>query len=512
LRLDGVMEKFQIRNLDSSKPLLILDLANNHNGSIEHGKRIIAEIAKLRNPQKYPIAVKFQYRDLPNFIHPDFRARRDLKYVDRFLSTQLTWDEFEELKEFAAGLGLLTACTPFDEYSVEKIQEHKFDILKIASASVTDWGLLEAVSKWCGPIVASTAGVTQFEIDRVVAFLSNRNKDFALMHCVAAYPTSDSDLQLNRISRLRERYLNVPIGYSTHENPENLIAAPLAIAKGAVILERHVGLEGGGVSLNQYSTEVANLNAWIQSLVDANIMLGAKDSWLVVNKSEQEALSGLRRYSFAKKDILKGSKIEPDQVFFGIPGEQGQIQANDLGKYESFVATTTIKANDPILKSNVIHASSEEKVVAIRESILNLIKESGVSVPRNAVLEISHHYGFERFDEFGVCMITVINRDYCKKLLLLLPGQTHPPMFHKKKDETFFLVYGDCKLLLDNTEVTFNLGDTAVIPPTTIHEMSSRNGAIIEEVSSTHILDDSFYLDDSISRNSSRKTFVQYWI
>ena len=170
------MEKFQIRNLNSRQPLLILDLANNHNGSVEHGKRIIAEIAKLKNPQKYPVAVKFQYRDLPNFIHPEFRTRRDLKYVDRFLSTMLTWDEFKELKDFATSLGLLTACTPFDEFSVTKIMEHNFDILKIASASITDWGLLEAVDAWGGPIVASTAGVTHFEIDRVVAFFKNRNK------------------------------------------------------------------------------------------------------------------------------------------------------------------------------------------------------------------------------------------------------------------------------------------------------------------------------------------------
>ena len=506
------MEKISLRDLDSSKPLLVLDLANNHNGSLEHGKRIIAEVAKLSNPKKFPIAVKFQYRDLPNFIHPDFRTRRDLKYVDRFLSTQLSWDDFKELKEFASNLGLLTACTPFDEFSVDKIIEHNFDILKIASASITDWGLLEAVTQWNGPIIGSTAGVTQFEIDRVVAFLGNREKDFALMHCVAAYPTSDSDLQLNRISRLRERYLNLPIGYSTHEDPENLIAAPLAVAQGAVILERHVGLEGEGISLNQYSSEVANLNAWIQGLVDATDMLGAKNSWEVVNDSEQEALRGLRRYAFAKNDVPQGAKIGLDQVFFGIPGDPDQLQANDLGKYESFIASSPIRANEPILKSKVNHFSSESKIVAIRDSILSLVKESGISVPRNAVLEISHHYGIEKFDEFGVCMITVINRDYCKKLLLLLPGQNHPPMYHKQKDETFFLVHGDAVLKLDHTEVAFKLGDTAVIPPNMIHEISTQNGAIIEEVSSTHILDDSFYLDDEISKNSSRKTFVQYWV
>lgn len=506
------MKKFNLRSLDSSNPLLVLDLANNHNGSLEHGKRIISEVAKLKNPKSFPIAVKFQYRDLPNFIHPDYRTRRDLKYVDRFLSTQLTWDEFKELKDFATSLGLLTACTPFDEFSVGKIIEHGFDILKIASASITDWGLLEAATQWDGPIIGSTAGVTQFEIDRVVAFLGNRNKEFALMHCVAAYPTLNADLQLTRISRLRERYLNLPIGYSTHEDPENLIAAPLALAQGAVILERHVGLEEEGISLNKYSTEVANLNSWIQSLVDATSMLGAKNSWDVVNESEQEALRGLRRYAFAKTDLPLGAKIGLDQVFFGIPGNPGQLQANDLGKYERFVVSSPIKADQPILKSEVNHYSSEAKIVAIRDSILAMVTESGISVPRNAVLEISHHYGIEKFDEFGVCMITVINRDYCKKLLLLLPGQSHPPMFHKKKDETFFLVYGDASLKLDHVEVPFKLGDTAVIPPNMIHEMSTQHGAIIEEVSSTHILDDSFYLDDEISKNSSRKTFVQYWV
>ena len=506
------MSLLKLNQLSPSNPLLILDMANNHNGSLSHGKRIIDEVAKLKNPSGHPIAIKFQYRDLPNFIHPNFRERRDIKYVDRFLSTQLSWGDFLELKEHASSLGLLTACTPFDEYSVGMVRDHGFDILKIASASFTDWSLLEALSSWSGPIVASTAGVTQFGIDRVVAFLKNRSREFALMHCVAAYPTLDSNLELNRISNMRDRYLDIPIGYSTHENPNNMLAAPLALAKGAVILERHIGVVAEGSSLNLYSSEVAELNNWIASLDNAIVMMGSLDSWSVVNASEQDALAGLRRYAFASSKIEKGAKIARDNIFFGIPGQEDQLQANDLGKYENFIATSDIEQGSALTRSKLIHTSTEDKVLEIRSQVLEMILKSGVSVPRNALLEISHHYGLEKFDEFGVCMITVINRDYCKKLLLLLPGQTHPPMFHKKKDETFFLVHGDAKLLLDHSEVTFNLGDTAVIPPPMIHEMSSVNGAIIEEVSSTHILDDSFYLDDEISRNQSRKTFVQYWV
>lgn len=506
------MSRFNFSNLSPNNPLLILDLANNHNGSLSHGKKIIEEIAKLQNPSNFPIAVKFQYRDLPNFIHPDFRNRRDLKYVDRFLSTQLSWDAFEELKNYASSLGLLTACTPFDEFSVSKVKEHGFDILKIASASFTDWGLLESLDNWDGPIVASTAGVSQFEIDRVVAFLSNREKDFALMHCVAAYPTLDSDLILHRISKMRDRYVGIPVGYSTHENPANMVAAPLALAKGAVILERHVGLGSEEFSLNLYSSEVARLNSWINSLEAAIQMMGPEDPWSIENKSEKESLAGLRRYIFAREQIPKGTKITNDLIFFGIPGDSGKVQANDFGKYENFVAREDIPKGSAITWDAISRGSTESKILEIRDAILQMIHDSKVSVPQNSILEISHHYGLENFAKFGTCMITVINRDYCKKLLFLLPGQTHPPMYHKTKDETFFLLYGDMRLKLNHEYVSSEIGEIAVIPPGTIHEMYSEGGAIIEEVSSTHVLDDSFYLDQEINRNNSRKVYVQYWI
>ena len=44
--------------------------------------------------RKYNIkaAVKLQYRNLDNFIHPDYVGRTDVKHIPRFLSTRLTYD------------------------------------------------------------------------------------------------------------------------------------------------------------------------------------------------------------------------------------------------------------------------------------------------------------------------------------------------------------------------------------------------------------------------------------
>ena len=493
-------------------PLIVLDMANNHNGSLEHGKQIIDEISSVTKNFPFKFCLKFQYRDLPNFIHKQYQDRTDIAYVNRFLSTKLSWEDFEEMKSYAEDRSLLTACTPFDEFSVDKIISQGFDFLKIASASLTDWPLIEKVSSWTGPIIASTAGANLSDIDRVVTFLINRKKDFALMHCVAAYPTEDKDLQLNRIASLKNRFLEIPIGYSTHESPENVIAACIALSEGASILERHVGSSSGGNAVNKYSSEKSQLDAWLKSIEYGIKMLGNPDSFSHENKSELEALNGLRRFAFSKTNIQKGAKFNFSDVYFAIPGTPNQYSAKDFGKYSIFEATEDIFEGQPISHNNSISENSEDKIFLIRESVLKFVKTAGIVIPRNAELEISHHFGIESFHKHGSCMITVVNKEYCKKYIILLPGQDHPDMYHKVKDETFFLLTGDLSLRLDGKTFALQEGETSEIPPLTVHGFKSINGAIIEEVSTSHSTSDSFYINDTINKNFNRKTIVRYWL
>ncbi len=44
------------------------------------------------------------------------------------------------------------------------------------------------------------------------------------------------------------------------------------------------------------------------------------------------------------------------------------------------------------------------------------------------------------------------------------------------------------------------------------HGFDSKKGAIFEEVSTTHYKDDSYYDDESIMRNSDRKTSLTMWV
>ena len=72
--------------------LFVLEMANNHQGDIEHGKRIIRELAAVVKKNGVRAAVKFQFRQLDSFIHPEHRGRSENKHIPRFLSTRLDRD------------------------------------------------------------------------------------------------------------------------------------------------------------------------------------------------------------------------------------------------------------------------------------------------------------------------------------------------------------------------------------------------------------------------------------
>ncbi len=102
------------------RDLFVLDVANNHQGSVTHGKAIIEACADAVAKHGVRAGMKFQFRDLPNFVHKDERSGSANKHVPRFLSTMLSWDQFAELHAAVKRRGLLSICTPFDEASVDR--------------------------------------------------------------------------------------------------------------------------------------------------------------------------------------------------------------------------------------------------------------------------------------------------------------------------------------------------------------------------------------------------------
>lgn len=491
--------------------LFIFEMANNHSGNVDHGLKIIREIAAVAKKYPFNFAFKFQYRDLGTFIHPDYQGRADIKYVKRFSETALAEEAFLQLKKEVVDQGLTTICTPFDEVSVHKVVKHQYDLIKIASCSFTDWPLLEKIAQTDRPIIASTASATLEEIDQVVAFFEHRNKKLCLMHCVGEYPTKRANLQLNQIDLLKERYPEITVGFSTHEEPDNLEAIKIAISKGAQVFERHVAIPSDKYPLNAYSSTPAQIEAWLRSAQEAYQMGGVAGGRYPITEKERTDLRDLKRGVFAKQGLEPGEKITREKVFFAIPGGAEQLVANDLSKYTEYTTAKALQANEAVNWPELKVKNLRAKVLKIIQELKEIILKSHIALPNRIELELSHHYGIDRYEEWGAAILNCINREYCKKLIILLPGQKHPFHYHEKKEETFQVLYGDMEVNAGGEEKNLKAGDMLTVERKVNHSFSSQKGCVFEEVSTTHYKDDSFYEDQAIVNNKERKTAMTFW-
>ncbi|MES1936572.1 D-lyxose/D-mannose family sugar isomerase [Salinisphaera hydrothermalis] len=494
--------------------LFVFEMANNHQGDVEHGLKIIREMGAAAAEYGVRAAIKFQFRQLDTFIHPDYREASEPKHIQRFLSTELSRDEFQTMFDAARAQNLLTMCTPFDEASVDVIEEMGFDIIKVASASCQDWPLLERISEANLPVIVSTGGQDIAAIDNISSFCHHRGIDHALMHCVALYPTPDAHCQLNQIDRLRERYRDTTIGWSTHEDPGDTDVVIAAYAKGARMFEKHVGVVDGPVTqLNAYSADPDQVRAWLAAYKKAVALCGDDTRETRHTQAERDALAALQRGVYAREPLAPGQQLTMDDVFFAMPLQHGQLTSG------RFKPGTTVKqaveSNGAVAFSNVdIPSDPDRKVIqSSLHKIKAMLNEARIPLNSDFKVEYSHHHGVENFREVGAVLIDVVNRKYCKKIVAQLPGQYHPAHFHKLKDETFIIVHGTLHLEVDGHHKVLSPGETAVVQPGVWHHFWTETGVIFEEISSTHKNDDSFYKDKRINRmpRSARKTIVDHW-
>lgn len=488
--------------------LIIFEMANSHQGNVEHGINIIKEMGKIAKKYNVKAAVKLQYRHYDSFIHPDFKERTDIKHIPRFMSTRLSDEDFTKMVNAVKSEGLITMSTPFDEKSVDLCMAQDLDIIKIASCSAKDWPLLEKIALTKKPIIVSTGGLSIDEIDNLYNFFCHKNCDFAILHCCAIYPAPADLLQLNLIDKMIKRYPNVTIGYSGHENPENSIIPAMAIAKGAKILERHVALPTKTIKINNYSMTPEQADKWVKAIVEAR-QICHFDTEKLITEDEIKSLETLSRGVYAKNTIKKGQFIKKQDVFFAMPYQENQLKSGELKT--GIIANKDYVPLEPIKEKPIENPIKETR--RIIHKIKGMLNEAGIIIGNEYEIELSHHFGLINFKETGCAIINIINREYCKKLIVMLPNQKHPSHYHKLKEESFQVLHGDMQVVLNDETIDLSVGQSLTIKRMDWHSFSTKKGLIFEEISTTHYRNDSFYEDEKIANLDlmERKTILKTW-
>jgi len=320
---------------DIFEELFMLELANNHLGSLERGLKIVAEFAQVVRFNNVRATIKLQFRDVDSFIHKDFVDRKDLRYVKKTLETRLTDEDLATLVRAIRQAGFTATATPFDERSVDLCVELGIPILKLASSDLNDWVLIEKIAKTKKPVVVSTGGSSLKDVDDIVTFFANRNIPLGINHCVSLYPTEDSELELNQIDFLRNRYPDNTIGFSSHEYSNWSNSMFIAYAKGARMFERHIDIQTDGVKVSPYCSLPHQVDEWFRAFHKAKEMCGAPGTQKrIPPKKEIEYLDALVRGVYAKADLPEGHCLMDDDVYLAIPLQKGQLSCRELMRGE----------------------------------------------------------------------------------------------------------------------------------------------------------------------------------
>lgn len=323
------------KDRDLFENLFVLELANNHWGRVDRGLKIIRDHAAVIRFNNVKAAIKLQFRDVDEFVHPEFKGSSDNRYIKKTEDTRLSKSNFCRLVEEIKYLSCIPMATPFDEASVDLCVEFDMPIIKIASSDMNDWVLIEKIASTRRPTIVSTGGASEKDLDDLVHFYEKRDIALAINHCVSLYPSEDSELELDQIDYLKTRYPNHVIGLSTHEYHDWHSSMLISYGKGARSWERHVDIDHEGIPVSPYCSLPHQCDTWFKAFHKAAEMCGGRgNSKRIISRKEIEYLDALVRGAYAKRDLQSGYVINKESFekdfYLAIPLRRGQLSCREI--------------------------------------------------------------------------------------------------------------------------------------------------------------------------------------
>jgi N-acetylneuraminate synthase len=141
-----------------------------------------------------------------------------------------------------------------------------------------------------------------------------------------------------------------------------------------------------------------------------------------------------------------------------------------------------------------------------RENIVSKIKKEvekwGLTLPSVEYLMVD--FGLKDFFNTGETEFWVSNEvdaGYCAKLIFVFDEQTCPYHMHRVKHETFYVLKGTTKMVVNGKDMVMEQGDVLVVPPETKHSFTGKGPCLLLEVSMPSVPGDSYFEDSTIGSN-----------
>lgn len=281
------------------RPFVTAEVGINHNGDVGLAKQLIDGAFAAGCD-----AVKFQKRTIEIVYTPEeLEKPRESPFGttngDLKRGLELGKKEYDEIDRYCKDKNFIWFASPWDQKSVDFLEQYNPPCYKIASPCATDKKLIIYIKSKSRPIIVSTGMMDDPMIEQVVKILGE--EDLIILHCVSTYPAKPSELNLQNIPRLIKKYPKAYIGYSGHE--VGVYSTLVAAALGACVIERHITLDRAMWGSDQAaSLELVGLNRLTSQLKALPLYLGEKTKRILESEKSIEAKLR-RRFTLYDTDI-----------------------------------------------------------------------------------------------------------------------------------------------------------------------------------------------------------------
>lgn len=231
-------------------------------------------------------------------------------------ATPYEWQQAIKNECDAAGIDFLS--TPFDEESVDFLEELGVEAYKVASFELTDIPLIEYIAKKNKPMILSCGMGSLEEITDAIDTItqSGLSKDkIILLKCTSEYPAKIEDMNLATIPDMKKRF-GVTVGLSDHSL--GTLAPTVAVALGARVIEKHFCLSRKIENPDSgFSSEPKEFKEMVEAVSSALSVCGMP---LYSPSGDEKESLAYRRSIFAVKDISFGEVLTKDNIRIIRPG------------------------------------------------------------------------------------------------------------------------------------------------------------------------------------------------
>lgn len=305
------------------KTLIIAEAGVNHNGQLDLAKKLI-EVAANAGADY----IKFQTFKADNLVSRDaLKAEYQKKLTGKSESQyemikklELSKDDHFQLKHFCDNARIKFLSSPFDNDSIDLLEELEVELYKIPSGEITNYPYLKKLAGLHKSLIISTGMSTMDEVGAALDILTKNGTEkeqIVILHANTEYPTPFDDVNLKAMLTMQETF-GIKVGYSDHTRGIEIPIA--ATAMGASVIEKHFTLDHKLPGPDhKASLEPDELKQMVNAIRHTELALG--NGIKGPSPSEKKNITVVRKSLYSRKAIKRGEPFTAENLIAKRPGD-----------------------------------------------------------------------------------------------------------------------------------------------------------------------------------------------